>query len=127
MKYYFSKGQIDKMEAAADKELELNPNDAQTLAIVGSALATRDEREHAGPAEAPGEGRTILPESAGFAADLAEARQHDGRSSSLKAKNHDLGAGLQRAWDWWLSAGGSSRMRFRISSSQFNWIPSRTR
>ena len=38
VKYYFSKGQIDKMEAAGDKELELIPNDAQTLAIVGSAL-----------------------------------------------------------------------------------------
>jgi tetratricopeptide (TPR) repeat protein len=38
VRYYFSKGQIDKMEVAADKELELYPNDAQTLAIVGSAL-----------------------------------------------------------------------------------------
>lgn len=38
VRYYFSKGQIDKMEAAADKELELAPNDAQTLAILGSAL-----------------------------------------------------------------------------------------
>lgn len=38
VRYYFSKSQIDKMEAAADKELELYPNDAQTLAIVGSAL-----------------------------------------------------------------------------------------
>jgi tetratricopeptide (TPR) repeat protein len=38
VRYYFSKGQIDKMEVAADKELELFPNDAQTLAIVGSAL-----------------------------------------------------------------------------------------
>jgi len=38
VRYYFSKNQIDKMEAAADKELELYPNDAQTLAIVGSAL-----------------------------------------------------------------------------------------
>jgi tetratricopeptide (TPR) repeat protein len=38
VKYYFSKGQIDKMEVAGDKELELIPNDAQTLAIVGSAL-----------------------------------------------------------------------------------------
>lgn len=38
VKYYFSVGKIDLMEAAADKELELVPNDAQTLAIVGSAL-----------------------------------------------------------------------------------------
>jgi tetratricopeptide (TPR) repeat protein len=38
VRYYFSKGQIDKMEASADKELEQAPNDAQTLAIVGSAL-----------------------------------------------------------------------------------------
>jgi tetratricopeptide (TPR) repeat protein len=38
VKSYFSKGQIDKMEAIADKELELTPNDAQTLAIVGSTL-----------------------------------------------------------------------------------------
>jgi tetratricopeptide (TPR) repeat protein len=38
VKYYFSKGEVDKMEATGDKELELSPNDAQTLAIVGSAL-----------------------------------------------------------------------------------------
>jgi tetratricopeptide (TPR) repeat protein len=38
VRYYFSKGQIDKMEEAGDKELELVPNDAQTLAIMGSAL-----------------------------------------------------------------------------------------
>ena len=38
VKYYYSKGQIDKLEAAADKELEIFPNDAQTLAIVGSVL-----------------------------------------------------------------------------------------
>lgn len=38
VKYYFSVGKIDEMEAAADKELLLAPNDAQTLAIVGSAL-----------------------------------------------------------------------------------------
>jgi len=35
---YFSLGQVDKLEAAGDKELQLNPNDAQTLAIIGSAL-----------------------------------------------------------------------------------------
>ena len=38
VKYYFSKGEVVKMEATGDKELELSPNDAQTLAIVGSAL-----------------------------------------------------------------------------------------
>ncbi|MGB7434724.1 MAG: tetratricopeptide repeat protein [Candidatus Acidiferrum sp.] len=38
VKYYFSVGQIDKMEEAGDKELALAPNDAQTLAIMGSAL-----------------------------------------------------------------------------------------
>jgi tetratricopeptide (TPR) repeat protein len=38
VRYYFSQGKIDDMEAAADKELVLLPNDAQTLAIVGSAL-----------------------------------------------------------------------------------------
>jgi tetratricopeptide (TPR) repeat protein len=38
VRYYFSKGQIDKMEVAGDKELQLAPNDAQTLAIMGSAL-----------------------------------------------------------------------------------------
>jgi tetratricopeptide (TPR) repeat protein len=38
VRYYFSKGQIDKMEFAGDKELELAPNDVQTLAIMGSAL-----------------------------------------------------------------------------------------
>ncbi|HWN75325.1 MAG TPA: tetratricopeptide repeat protein [Candidatus Udaeobacter sp.] len=35
---YLSVGQIDKMEAIGDKEIALNPNDAQTLAIVGSTL-----------------------------------------------------------------------------------------
>jgi tetratricopeptide (TPR) repeat protein len=38
VKSYFSKGQIDKMEEAGDKELALAPNDAQTLAILGSSL-----------------------------------------------------------------------------------------
>ena len=38
VKGYLSAGQVDKMEAAGDKELELNPNDAQTLAILGSTL-----------------------------------------------------------------------------------------
>jgi tetratricopeptide (TPR) repeat protein len=38
VRFYFSKGQIDKMEEAGDKELELAPNDVQTLAILGSAL-----------------------------------------------------------------------------------------
>jgi tetratricopeptide (TPR) repeat protein len=35
---YSSLGQIDKMETVGDKEIELNPNDAQTLAIMGSTL-----------------------------------------------------------------------------------------
>jgi tetratricopeptide (TPR) repeat protein len=35
---YLAQNQVDKMEAAGDKEIELNPNDAQTLAIVGSTL-----------------------------------------------------------------------------------------
>ena len=38
VKYYYGTGKIDKMEAAADKELEIQPNDAQTLAVVGSVL-----------------------------------------------------------------------------------------
>jgi tetratricopeptide (TPR) repeat protein len=38
VKGYLNDGQVDKMEAAGDKELELTPNDAQTLAIVGSTL-----------------------------------------------------------------------------------------
>jgi tetratricopeptide (TPR) repeat protein len=38
VKFYLNQGQIDKLEATADKELELQPNDAQTLAIVGSTL-----------------------------------------------------------------------------------------
>jgi tetratricopeptide (TPR) repeat protein len=38
VKYYYSTNKVDKMEAAAEKELELQPNDAQTLAIVGSVL-----------------------------------------------------------------------------------------
>ncbi len=35
---YSSLGLIDKMETIGDKEIELNPNDAQTLAIMGSTL-----------------------------------------------------------------------------------------
>jgi tetratricopeptide (TPR) repeat protein len=35
---YLSLGQMEKMETVGDKEIELNPNDAQTLAIVGSTL-----------------------------------------------------------------------------------------
>lgn len=35
---YYSSGQVDKMEAAGDKELALQPNDPQTLALVGSTL-----------------------------------------------------------------------------------------
>jgi tetratricopeptide (TPR) repeat protein len=38
VKGYLSAGEVDKMEAAGDKELEITPNDAQTLAIVGSTL-----------------------------------------------------------------------------------------
>jgi tetratricopeptide (TPR) repeat protein len=38
VRFYFSKGQIDKMEETGDKELALAPNDIQTLAILGSAL-----------------------------------------------------------------------------------------
>jgi tetratricopeptide (TPR) repeat protein len=35
---YYSSGLVDKMEAAGDKELALQPNDPQTLALVGSTL-----------------------------------------------------------------------------------------
>jgi tetratricopeptide (TPR) repeat protein len=35
---HYSKGEVDKMEAIADKELELFPNDPQTLAVVGTTL-----------------------------------------------------------------------------------------
>jgi tetratricopeptide (TPR) repeat protein len=35
---YLSQGQIEKMETVGDKEIELTPNDAQTLAIMGSTL-----------------------------------------------------------------------------------------
>jgi tetratricopeptide (TPR) repeat protein len=35
---YLSQGQIEKMETIGDKEIALNPNDAQTLAIMGSTL-----------------------------------------------------------------------------------------
>jgi tetratricopeptide (TPR) repeat protein len=38
VKYYYTKGQIDKLEAVADKELAVLPNDAQTLAILGTVL-----------------------------------------------------------------------------------------
>ena len=35
---YLGLGQTDKMEAAGQKELALQPNDAQTMAVMGSAL-----------------------------------------------------------------------------------------
>jgi len=38
VQYFHSKGDIDKMEVAADKQLALFPNDPQTLAVVGSTL-----------------------------------------------------------------------------------------
>jgi tetratricopeptide (TPR) repeat protein len=38
VKYYYGKGQVDKMEVAADKELAIAPTDAGTMAIVGSVL-----------------------------------------------------------------------------------------
>jgi tetratricopeptide (TPR) repeat protein len=38
VKGYLSTGQVDKMEVAGDKELEINANDPQTLAILGSTL-----------------------------------------------------------------------------------------
>jgi tetratricopeptide (TPR) repeat protein len=38
VQYYRSKGDTDKMEATADKQLALVPNDPQTLAVVGSTL-----------------------------------------------------------------------------------------
>jgi tetratricopeptide (TPR) repeat protein len=38
VKGYMAVGQIDRMEAAGEKELELEPNDAQTMAIMGSSL-----------------------------------------------------------------------------------------
>lgn len=38
VKGYMAVGQIDKMQAAGEKELELEPNDAQTMAIMGSSL-----------------------------------------------------------------------------------------
>ena len=38
VKGYLNTGQVDKMEAAGDKELGLVPDDAQTLAILGSTL-----------------------------------------------------------------------------------------
>ncbi len=35
---YLSVGEVDKMESVGEKELALDPNDVQTLAILGSAL-----------------------------------------------------------------------------------------
>ena len=35
---YYRKGQVDKMEAAAEKQFAVSPNDPQTLALVGSTL-----------------------------------------------------------------------------------------
>jgi tetratricopeptide (TPR) repeat protein len=38
VKSFYSKGQIDKMEEAGDKQLALTPDDPQTLALLGSTL-----------------------------------------------------------------------------------------
>ena len=38
VQYFRSKGETEKMEAAADKQLALYPNDPQTLAVVGATL-----------------------------------------------------------------------------------------
>jgi tetratricopeptide (TPR) repeat protein len=38
VQYYRSKGDTDKMEATADKQLLIFPNDPQTLAVVGATL-----------------------------------------------------------------------------------------
>ena len=38
VQYFRSKGDTDKMEATADKQLALFPNDPQTLAVVGATL-----------------------------------------------------------------------------------------
>lgn len=38
VKGYMTLGDVSKMQAAGEKDLELNPNDVQTLAILGSAL-----------------------------------------------------------------------------------------
>jgi tetratricopeptide (TPR) repeat protein len=38
VKGYLGTGQMEKMETAGEKELALEPNDAQTMAILGSAL-----------------------------------------------------------------------------------------
>src|SRR5215469_15895035 len=38
VKGYLNTGQVEKMEEAGDKELALAPDDAQTLAILGSTL-----------------------------------------------------------------------------------------
>jgi tetratricopeptide (TPR) repeat protein len=35
---YYRKGEVDKMEATADKQLAIYPNDPQTLALVGTTL-----------------------------------------------------------------------------------------
>jgi tetratricopeptide (TPR) repeat protein len=52
VKGYMTAGDVSKMEAAGEKDLELNPNDVQILAILGSALPrslasnlTPDEKE----------------------------------------------------------------------------------
>ena len=49
--YYRSKGDTDKMEAVADKELALYPNDPQTLAVVGSMLPRAMNANTADPAK----------------------------------------------------------------------------
>jgi len=38
VKGYLGTGEVDKMESAGEKDLALNPNDVQTLAILGSAM-----------------------------------------------------------------------------------------
>lgn len=51
VKYYFSVGEIDKMEEVGDKELAMAPNDAQTLAIMGSALPRKMNASTPDPAK----------------------------------------------------------------------------
>jgi tetratricopeptide (TPR) repeat protein len=54
---YYRKGEVDKMEAAADKQLAIFPDDPQTLAIVGTTLpramnaSTPDPEERLAKAE----------------------------------------------------------------------------
>lgn len=64
---YFQKRELDKMYAAGDKTLQLNPNDVSVLALVGWVIPRGD------------------PRAPNFAAQLTKAKQYDERALQILA------------------------------------------